>query len=328
MSKKDIAAKDFLSDNKRFADLCNYYLFDGRQVIAPEDLQPEDTTEIIPALGIADNALNIQKWRDIIKSAIIKRTADCTYVIIGVENQTEIHYAMPVRNMLYDALNYSRQTNESAKQHNKVHDYRNSAEFLSGFAKNDTLTPVITITLYWGDDEWNAPRSLHDMFTQGTEAIHKFAANYSLNLIAPCEITDFNKFKTSLGMVLEAIKYSSNEYDMGQLLTNNPAFKNIDIEAANTINTFTNLNLKINQKEATVNMCKAWEDHRQSGINEGSATKLIKQTLKKITKKYTVEQTAEMLEESPETIQKIYDIAARMAPDYDIEKIYHELTMN
>ena len=48
----------------------------------------------------------------------------------------------------------------------------------------------------------------------------------------------------------------------------------------------------------------------------------------KIAKKYTVEQTAEMLEESPETIQKIYDIAARIAPDYDIEKIYHELTMN
>lgn len=61
MSKKDIAAKDFLSDNKRFADLCNYYLFDGRQVIKPDDLQPEDTTELISALGIADNALNIQK---------------------------------------------------------------------------------------------------------------------------------------------------------------------------------------------------------------------------------------------------------------------------
>lgn len=33
MNEKDIKAKEYLSDNKRFADLFNYYLFDGRQII-------------------------------------------------------------------------------------------------------------------------------------------------------------------------------------------------------------------------------------------------------------------------------------------------------
>lgn len=30
MGVKDIKAKEYLSDNTRFADLCNYYLFEGK----------------------------------------------------------------------------------------------------------------------------------------------------------------------------------------------------------------------------------------------------------------------------------------------------------
>ena len=32
-------------------------------------------------------------------------------------------------------------------------------EFLSGFHRNDTLTPVITITVYLGAEAWDGPRS-------------------------------------------------------------------------------------------------------------------------------------------------------------------------
>ena len=80
MSEKDTVAKNFLSDNRRFADLCNYYLFGGNQVIQPENLQEQDTTELISKLdsaekifGIADKELNVQKWRNILKRAVIKK---------------------------------------------------------------------------------------------------------------------------------------------------------------------------------------------------------------------------------------------------------------
>ena len=39
----------------------------------------------------------------------------------------------------------------------------------------------------------------------------------------------------------------------------------------------------------------------------------------------SVEETADMLEEELENIRKIYEIAATMAPDYDVEKIYKKL---
>ena len=46
MGAKDIKAKEYLSDNTRFADLCNYYLFEGKNMIRPENLVAQDTTEL------------------------------------------------------------------------------------------------------------------------------------------------------------------------------------------------------------------------------------------------------------------------------------------
>ena len=60
---------------------------------------------------------------------------------------------------------------------------------------------------------------------------------------------------------------------------------------------------------------------RRAGKIEGK----IEQTIKKIKKGFSVEETADMLEKPIDTIQRIYDIAASMEPDYDIEKIYKEL---
>ena len=39
------------------------------------------------------------------------------YVLYGAENQARIHYAMAVKNNLYDALEYAGQVEEMAKSH-------------------------------------------------------------------------------------------------------------------------------------------------------------------------------------------------------------------
>ena len=89
MGKKDIQAHEFLANNARFADLCNYFLFDGREIIAPGELKEQDTTEIFSAFGISKKELHLQKWRDLLKHVVVKSTNHCTYIIIGVENQSE-----------------------------------------------------------------------------------------------------------------------------------------------------------------------------------------------------------------------------------------------
>ena len=117
MGAKDAKSKEYLADNTRFADLFNYKLYDGEQVILPEDLQERDSTEILSVFGVSEEEVQEQKWRDLLKSAVIKSTQNAFYVLLGVENQTDVHYAMPVRNMLYDALNYGKQVNEAKKRH-------------------------------------------------------------------------------------------------------------------------------------------------------------------------------------------------------------------
>lgn len=72
------------------------------------------------------------------------------YVIFAIENQQKIHYAMPVRKMLYDALGYVKQCKEIASGH-VVKEYENDDEFLSRFKKTDKLIPIFTIVLYYGE---------------------------------------------------------------------------------------------------------------------------------------------------------------------------------
>ena len=125
MGVKDTKAKEFLSDNERFADLFNYYLFDGKQVIKAADLCERDTTKVLSIFGTDKKEVPKQKWRDLFKSVIIKTTEYGIFVLLGVENQSEIHYAMPVRNMIYDAMEYSSQINEAARQQGSIEKRKN-----------------------------------------------------------------------------------------------------------------------------------------------------------------------------------------------------------
>ena len=45
MGKKDVITKKYMSDRRHFADAFNYYVFDGKQVIKADSLNPVDTTE-------------------------------------------------------------------------------------------------------------------------------------------------------------------------------------------------------------------------------------------------------------------------------------------
>ena len=94
--------------------------------------------------------------------------------------------------MVYDAMEYGSQVREAATKHKKKKDFDNKDEFLSGFKKSDKLTPVITLTVYWGPDEWDAP---------------------------------------------------------------------------SVINTFTGIQLSVDEKGGKVNMCKGWDDHKKSGMD-------------------------------------------------------------
>ena len=150
-----------------------------------------------------------------------------------------------------------------------------------------------------------------------------------LILISPTNITDFEKFRTSVGLVLEVIKHQDSEQEMEQILTREAALHNIEYAAAKVIEGFTDIKIDHDEKEG-FNMCKAWTDHYQSGVREGlelgleqgKILNLIELTIKKILKNIPAEEAADMLEENVTLIERIYDAARMCAPDYDVDKIY------
>lgn len=68
------------------------------------------------------------------------------------------------------------------------------------------------------------------------------------------------------------------------------------------------------------------EVQREEAREEGEECKLITQIIKKLKKGKPIDKIAEDLEENPEVIEKICAVAEKFAPDYDVEKIYRELS--
>ena len=196
MGDKDNKTKKFIEKNRIFADVFNYFIYDGEQVIKPDDLQQLDTTEIMLNKELPIDKNSIKKYRDVIKHWAIKRDNKATYVLLAVENQSEIHYAMPVRSMLYDALRYANQIENIADDNIKNKKLKSSEEFLSGLLQTDKIMPIITIVINFSGKLWNAPTALKQMFHNFDEKLLKFVKDYEINLIDPVAIgkENFNKF--------------------------------------------------------------------------------------------------------------------------------------
>ena len=73
MGDKDNETKKFIEKNRIFADVFNYYIYDGEQVIKPDDLQQLDSTEIVLNKKLPIDKNSIKKYRDVIKQWAIKR---------------------------------------------------------------------------------------------------------------------------------------------------------------------------------------------------------------------------------------------------------------
>lgn len=271
MGKVDSAAKEYFSDNKKFADLCNAVLFEGEQIISADGLQEQDSTEVLAVFGVDPKHIHMQKWRDLLKNAVIKTTGELCIVLFGLEAQSSVHYAMPVKNMLYDAINYGDQVKQAATKHRDEKEYTDNDEFLSGFKVTDKLTPVITLTVYLGDKEWDAPRNLKEMFPNVDQRLLPFMSDYKANVIVPAEINDFDKFKTDLKQIFEVLSVSCDSKRMAKMLDSDPSFTKLSNDTVRTINDFAGTKIPLNEKGSVVNMCKAWRDQYDSGIQEGRA---------------------------------------------------------
>lgn len=283
MGEKNIVSKDFLSVPERFAQICSQGLFQGRVRLEPEHLQELDPDEILaPEYGKKAGTRgrrrkrrrkSAEKYRDILKLY----GGHTLFLVIGIENQQDIHYAMPLRHMLYDTLRYEAQRARIAKTHREKQDLE-GAEFVSGFAKTDRLTPVMTLCVYWGSSPWDGPRNLHDMLDISPElAQYKDRiGNYPLNILEVRSIDNLDAYTGDLKAVLGFVRYQEDRDSLLNFVRENQElFQAVSEETLTAISVLANVQgmdkmiTQARERKERVDMCKALEDLVEISRKEG-----------------------------------------------------------
>ncbi len=126
-------------------------------------------------------AESIPAARDNIKICKKSLTHGVAFVMLGLEHQEHIHYAMPMRVMSYDCGAYRKQYDSNARNY-RTSDGLNADEYLSRMKKTDKFIPVITVVVYYGDHPWDGATSLHGMLNI-PDKMKPFVNDYKMLLV-------------------------------------------------------------------------------------------------------------------------------------------------
>ena len=134
MGKNDIATNTYLKKAERSADLINCYVCNGKQLVRAEDVRlmenvhyrvtEEETTRVTGKKNRRDKRRQNRKLRlsgvnvDLVEEARFGMRV----AIISLENQSKVHYAMPIRMLNEEAVMYHEQGSVSAHGNGRVQD--------------------------------------------------------------------------------------------------------------------------------------------------------------------------------------------------------------
>lgn len=232
MQEENIITNTYWADNERFADIMNVGMFQAQKVLSADEL--EEANGILSTMvGKKDRKIGIERYRDVVKKAAY----GANFVIMGIENQTDIHYVMPVKVMGYDFMGYDKQWKEIKKRHRKAKDLE-GAEYLSGFSKNDKLAPICTLVLYYGEEPWNGPTKLSELldFSGLPEAVREAIVDYPIHVIDIRRFEDSEKLETDARLLFGVLQREGDAEKMKSYRDENEeAFSNISEETYDAI---------------------------------------------------------------------------------------------
>ena len=137
---------------------------------------------------------------------------------------------------------------------------------------------------------------------------------YRINLVSPAEIgkEEFGKFHSSLGDVLEFIKYSGDKEKLLEWLHEEKPELTMGRKEVEVLNACVNAKLAIKSEEEEVEVCKAIEDYKMEAVEK--ATKEVTEStrlsdLRNLMKnmQLTAQQAAAALGLSPEDTARLLE---------------------
>ena len=271
MGQKDLAQNDYYNDKVRFADVCNGILFQGKDMIKPEELEETD----------ADIVYREEegKLRKVIPDKV-RRWKGVYIAVLSMENQSKVDYHMVLRAMKSEAVYYERQWKEREQEYKRLGFLHEKAQ-LCWSGKEERFVPIITIVIYYGiEGEWDGAKCLYDMLDIDKE-LEPFVTNYKLNLFDYHECKDFSVFKTENREMFELLSCAGDRKKMNQLLTENQGrYNRLTQETAQMICDMAGIKRQriqvMDEEKEEIDMCKAWDEQEEWGRKKGIAEAVSK----------------------------------------------------
>lgn len=323
MSRTDEPIKKLFKNKENFADLFNATIFDGRQIIKADKLTEINTEDI--HIETSDKKESeeleiIQRHRDL----LMQYEDHILQIVLGCEDQSSIDYAMPIRMMLYDALAYTKQQNNlELKQDKEGNFYRGK------MTRKQKVLPVLSIVFYYGEQEWNVGKSLHDV-TQWSDTMNlkDVIPDYKMNLIWAYGMKDIDRFTSDLQYILYLLKYKQEEGKLEEYIEqNNEKLQHMNQDTHNAIIALMGSEILegIEDEGGQIRMeSKALKAIEARGEEKGVALALIMLVQKKVKKNKEFAQIVDEVEEDETIIKPIYHMI-KEHPEKTTKEIYQLL---
>lgn len=268
MGKNDVALSSYFSDPQIFADLFNAWMYGGEQVIDPESLMTEDSVQSRP-----EYVRPYKHVRDVVK---MYQRDGVQLVLLGIENQEKVDYSAPVRIMQFDGADYQNQVRRTEEENRKRLGLKTG---LPAFFREDRIVPVITLILYFGEEEWDRPVRLHDMlaFPEGDTRIKTLVPDYPIHVISVRRNgsagMDISLLHTELRQVFGFLQYQEDKEELKRYVEENrTVFSRLSSNAALFLAASaheTRLLKGLNREEEHYDMCRALDEWYADGVSEG-----------------------------------------------------------
>lgn len=286
MGQKDLTEKLLADYNDVFADIVNGLLFEGKELIQPEDLI---TAQPISQYKAEDGKVHEQE-RDLAK---YWSKAKLKIALFGLENQSSVDETMPFRVIGYDGASYRSQLlNE----------------------KNE-ITPVITLVLYFGTEKhWDKPKNIKALLDI-PDYLAPYVNDYKIHVFEIAWLTEeeINRFQSDFQVV--ARFFVNKRKNPNYMLTDPTEIRHVD-EVLKLLSVITADSrymetLKISERRIT-SMCDVAERLEQKGKDKGRAEERIEMIIKMYDAGLSIDEICKITNETGKNIRDLLVAAGRL----------------
>ena len=259
MGAKDKALKRYLSDNNVIADIFRLAFGADGLAVDPQALTDLDSVQVMstPSVATAKDAKKQSSFRERIHDGVAAYQTEFggepALFVLGVEGQTKVSQAMPLRNLQYEdhSLTFIAERMAEGVRSKGV-----PGDWLSSWPKSAILPSPLSVTLYTGAGDWTGPRSLREMQANIPPTLARRMLDAPLNILTFKDICahDPDSLLSDLGAVASYIVYEKDSDKLEELIATKKIFQRMSKKGFDVVNTHRKLAITIPEDVEEIDM--------------------------------------------------------------------------